>query len=187
MLRLSGLSPWLISIFCDIFCLSHAINYSVTHGGLSINPICLDEDMLLIQHDLLDSPHIVESSVADACRLGALLYMKTITRPMWTVLRTSGALVGRLQASLDTIDSESTATPLLIWLLFMGGITCGCRTSERTWFVEKLASVIASLSEELSDWASVRRTLKTVLWVDSLHDGLGQALWHETGTSRAQC
>lgn len=183
-LTTSGLSPQLFRTFSEIHCLSHAVNYVAAHEKLSINPVCLDEDTLSIQYDLLTIPHI--DDIAEACRLGALIYMKSITRPMWTVLRTSEVLVVRLKASLDGINDEPTASPLLVWLCFMGGIACESGTSERMWFADKLARLRLLLPDEVSGWPSVRLILKGILWIDNLHDRLGQALWHEIVSSRAE-
>lgn len=179
----SGLCPPLTRTFLETARLSHAINCAIDRGDTSIDPQSLDQDTLLLKRDFLGASDTDQSGITSACRMGALIYVKSLTRQMWSLLQTSKMLVQRLQTSLTGTSQEAAALPLLVWLFFMGGIASEQKTQERRWFTDNLVKVTSSLDRP-SRWKCVRRFLKEVLWIDAIHDGPGEALWHETETLR---
>jgi hypothetical protein len=68
-----------------------------------------------------------------------------------------------------------TTRGLLLWLLFIGGITSG--SACRAWFTEELLHVAAEMS--INTWDDAKLLLVRFWWVESIHDGPCQQLWEE--------
>jgi hypothetical protein len=76
----SDISPQLRRTLLDLFRFSQAMEYAFSRSGVFLHPKAFDEDIISIQHELLSIPEIAESEIATACRLGALICIKTLTR-----------------------------------------------------------------------------------------------------------
>jgi hypothetical protein len=167
----------------DLFRFSKAIEYASSRPGVSLHPKAFDEDVISIQHELLSAPEIAESEIATACRLGALIYVKTLTRERPFSPLGSKILVQKLESSLTRVAEEQRAAPLLLWLYFMGGIASPGLPA-RSWFMSKLLEFVLYPGELLT-WASVKKALRKVLWIEMIHEGPCKQLWFETEMTRA--
>lgn len=161
--------------------LSYTLEKAFAHNTL-IHPIAFEEELMLIQRELLSACHNEESRMTRAFCLGALIYTKSLTRPISVLPRSSGVLVQQLQASLGTITPR-VAPLLLLWLFCMGGIASPLGTVKRTWFMGKLANVANTLLGHLPEWIAVRQALRKISWIDEIHDGPGRSLWNEVKPS----
>jgi Fungal specific transcription factor domain len=148
-----------------------------------LHPRAFDEDAILIQHRLLSTTNVAESELATACRLGALIYVKTLTRETPFFPSSSKVVISKLKSLLARIVKEPRVAPLLLWLYFMGGIASR-GLAARSWFTNKLLEFVL-LPGELLTWTSVKNALKRVLWVELIHEGPCKQLWDETEVTRA--
>jgi hypothetical protein len=86
-------------------------------------------------------------------------------------------LVRDLKASLTyMIRSVGTQSPLLLWLLSVGGITAHSMP-ERFWFVGHL--VVAITDMRIKSWETMRRNLVKLAFHDNFCDKSFHALWDE--------
>jgi hypothetical protein len=110
--------------------------------------------------------------------MGALIFMKETLQeyPLASVGSTN--LVRRLKDTLSSISDLERYAPLLLWLLFMGGITS--KSLDRVWFMAHLIRVLP----KDSTWQNMKGVLKKVLWIEKLHDAPCYDLWKEIEVSR---
>ena len=183
LLSSSSISPELRITLLDLARFSQAIQYALSQAEVSLHPTAFDEDVISIQHELLTTPKLAESELGIACRLGALIYTKTLTRERPFCPPISTLLVPKLKRSLIRIVDEPRAAPLLLWLYFMGGIASH-GLSTRSWFIKKLVEFVL-LPGELLTWVSVKKALRKILWIDLIHEGACKHLWNDTEIARA--
>ena len=179
----SDISQELRTTVLDLSRFSQALEYAFSRPGVLLHPRAFDEDVISIQHNLLSVPGTTESALATACRLGALIYVKTLTRDKPFSPSTSNVVVQKLKNSLTRVAGEPRAAPLVLWLYFMGGIASRGLVL-RPWFTNKLLEFVLSPGELLT-WMSVKKALKKVLWIELIHEGSCKQLWDETETARA--
>lgn len=179
----SDFGPELRTTLLDLSRFSQAIDFAFSRSGVSLHPKAFDEDIIMIQHRLLSTPNVAESELATACRLGALIYAKTLTREKPFSPSSSKVVIPKLKSLLMGIVKEPRAATLLLWLYFMGGIASQ-GLAARSWFTNKLLE-FALLPGELLTWMSVKKALKKVLWIDLIHEGPCKQLWNEIEVTRA--
>jgi hypothetical protein len=151
----------------SILNLSNTIESALTHQ-LPLDPNHLDQEAVSIQRSLLVCETIAFNAFDKAFRLAAMIYMKTLTRPIATIAQTSRILAEQLRTQLTLAKGPST--PLLRWMHFMHLL------ASRRDSIEYSQS-----SEELPhcDWLEIRKDLVQVLWVGQIHDSIGEAIWLE--------
>ena len=159
------------STFLDLFRFTRAIEYALGRQDVSFHPRAFDEDMIIMQHELLSNPHIEANPMNEACRLGALIYLKT-TAPM-----SSGLKARKLKSSLINIPQDPKMAPLLLWLFFMGAIASR-DAEDRTWFTQEVVGSTI-LRGELTTREGFKKALSKLLWVDLAHEGLCRQWWNE--------
>jgi hypothetical protein len=145
-----------------------------------VEPLALEEDIMSIQRELLELLILEpgQDGPSKACLLGALLYIKTLTRPLASWSQSFKALVKRLKASLndynilDIMDSN-----LRTWLLVLGLMTSIEATSERAWFLNLLRDRAAKNLWWLLTWQDIAPNLESISWVPEIHDGAGKTYW----------
>ncbi len=171
----------LVSTIQDLIQFSQALDYALTRENVLFHPRAFDEDMILIQRALLAAPE-AERNIERACRVGALIYIKSITKEFPHSASTSKILVQKLKSSLNGIAEDSRIAPLLLWLFFMGGVASQ-GTSERAWFVAHLVRMTIAVGR-VPNWEGVKAVLRKVLWVENIHGRICKMLWDEVVTTR---
>jgi hypothetical protein len=151
----------------DIINLSNTIQ-SAMALFLPLDPERLDQDAIFIQQSLLACEISGPSQLNHAFRIAALIYVKSLTRPVAAIAQTSQILAAKLQAQIILADAPST--PFLNWMHFIGFMASAKNSIERVWFLRGLGD---------RDWVDLRGELKQVLWVSEVHDEFGEALWLE--------
>jgi hypothetical protein len=131
-----------------------------------LDPDHIDQEAIFIQRSLLVCNAIDFTAFDSAFRLAAMIYVKSITRPVEMISRTSQRLIGNLQKQLILVDEPST--PLLRWMYFMGSLASLEGSVERSWFLQVLP---------MCKWSELRKDLRDILWVGEIHDCFGEALW----------
>jgi hypothetical protein len=167
-------------IFLKLLLVTRAIKYALSQKAALLDPRSLDEDFVLLQHELLTTTNIQKAGLTEACRLGALLYIRSVTRQIHPAPKHPRPVVRNLGSTLVLIDETAATTtmPLLLWLIFMGGIAAGEGTAQRSLFASKIASLIVS-HDELSTWDGIKRVLEETLWLQLIHEEACVRLWTE--------
>jgi hypothetical protein len=161
------INPCQASIARDILNLNRTIEQALTHK-LPLDPDYLDQEAIFIQHSLLVCNTTTIGPFDHAFRIAALIYVKSLIRPVATIVQTSRILAEKLQAQL--ILARAHPTPLMNWMFFMGLMVSTKGSDEQAWFRGGLFTC---------DWPEMKADLKQVLWIDQIHDEFGEALWLE--------
>jgi hypothetical protein len=178
-----GFNARLVSALRELVHFTQALNYAMDKREVMFHPRAFDEDIIVLQRQLLLHDE-KEKKMEQACRLGALVYIKSIMREYPLCAVTSKVLVAKLKSSLDGMAyyRNPTVAPLLLWLFFMGGMASH-GTSDRAWYVAHLVRLTLVVGE-LPTWEGVKGCLKKILWVDGIHERPCRMLWDEVDMTR---
>ena len=129
---------------------------------------------LALEHQLLSSPsatspdRLVNTRLAELCRIGAILYCNLC---LWTWPR-NATLINNLLFHLRAAISSWISIPdaleqhqVLLWLYFMGDFACP-NAEERQWYFEGMGSLLAPLKILRED--DFRSVLADFFYVDRL-------------------
>ena len=162
----------------ELLRLSFAINHVLNNTETSLHPRALDEDFMELQHKLLLWENAKKTAFDEGFKLGALIYAKSVTRPINIVPNHTKALVQKLTDTLTSMHQNSAPKTLVIWLCLMGYIAVTPQSSQRAWFVNYLAAA-TSLDGELSTWEDIETLLAHMPWVRHIHETLFKQAWGE--------
>ncbi|WEW61327.1 hypothetical protein PRK78_006817 [Emydomyces testavorans] len=115
----------------------------------------------------------------EACRLSALIYSMLVIFPLPAANRPFQRLSSMMRTALmdsGLSTSWGCASEMLLWSLVLGGLAAK-DTPEREWFAGRLRDAIATVG--LENWEALKGLLTEVMWMDSVCDMGGQALWME--------
>jgi hypothetical protein len=146
-----------------------------------IEPTSFDDSMFDFQYHLLEFRHEEANLIDKALRIALLIYVKTLARPLEILKPQSSRLVDRLYSyvSIYTFKCHCTldTSPLMLWLLFMGGIAAAQGTEVHMWFLEQIIVWVESRSGTELSWDAIQGKLDSVLWNSYVHEEVGRALW----------
>ncbi|KAL1958746.1 hypothetical protein VTO42DRAFT_3865 [Malbranchea cinnamomea] len=116
----------------------------------------------------------------EPCRLAAMSYSMHVIYPLPAANRPFKRLSSLLKVALLDSEIESGswghAMEMLLWVLVLGGMTSR-NMPERPWFVSTLYDAINIAG--ISTWAQLKDIMISIMWMDSVCDVGGQALWEE--------
>ena len=177
-------------ILTDLRHFSRAIEQALLEPEARLDPKELIEACYSIQYQLLLTGPIEDvtdggfvhdnDEQGNAFRLGAIIYVKEILQDFAFSVTGSRMLVSKLKTSLRIV-LESQASPsssaLLLWLLVMGGVASIKNCLDKTFFATHLVRLCGDL--EIIEWKDVKQRLESILWIGSVLDKAGEALWEE--------
>jgi hypothetical protein len=130
----------LIEIMVDVAHFSQATLMWRTDNSLNLDLKALSEDMYWIEYRLLLFPtthgRLAVGCVDEACRLGALLYLKALLEEFPHSATGPSVLLKQLQESLRNITINESLSPLLLWLSLIGAALS--KSQVRIWFTGML-------------------------------------------------
>jgi hypothetical protein len=168
----------LISIMTDLayFCAALASARS-EKSPIFLDPIAYSEDMFSIEHRLLSFPNLSsQPSITNACRLGALLYIKTILEEFPHSKYGSTLLLQQLRMSLNEMLNTKIETPVLIWLNLIGASLS--TAAYREWHVDELTALTSNAGIPLlvEQGLAMSKALPLQAVFENLHDITGERL-----------
>jgi hypothetical protein len=124
-------------------------------------------------------PSTQSEIIGDACRIGALIYLRLICWNFPSFGQPYRILLEKLKTHLTRLYKNLERLPialveLLLWLAFMGGLL-EINAQARMWFVSKLDQ--ASLALGLESWGDGKTALEKFWWVGRIHDSPSTSLW----------
>ena len=181
----------------DLRHFSRAIERTLLEPEARLDPKELIEACYSIQYQLLltgstegftDGGFVHDNDEqGNAFRLGAIIYMKEILQDFAFSVTGSRILLSKLKKSLSIIlvsQASPSSSALLLWLLIMGGIASIKNCLDKTFFVTHLVRLCGDL--QIIEWKDVKERLESILWIGSVLDKAGEALWEEVQlTARA--
>jgi hypothetical protein len=136
-----------------------------------------------------------EELVCDACRLGALVFLKTVFdqfgwwgtshivrgRRHTVILEKLKVYLTRLTSSMDALKTEYLEMSL--WLTCMAGLL-PLQYVNKLWYGSRLEATVTKLG--LNSWEEVEAVLKTFLWIQWIHGPACKAFWEDAYGNREQ-
>lgn len=111
-------------------------------------------------------------------RLTMLIYSLGVIFPLPPMKGTHRKLVLLLKIAFEAMDSyEQAQTPVILWVLTLGGIAA-LGMLERRWFVKELSRLLAT-SPVYRVWQYAVEEFHSYLWLDSACEPGGRLLWDE--------
>ncbi|KAF2674261.1 hypothetical protein BT63DRAFT_5945 [Microthyrium microscopicum] len=175
----SGLIATLACIMQKIRQLSIALNNTFAGQSSPVDPYAVEEDTMIMERELLgilmleptiDGPN-------QACILGCLIYLRTLTRPLNVWRKLLNPLAGKLKVAMDDELTRTVMDDRLVrWLSFLG-VMCSSDRSLRGWFVRTLKEATLGSSGSLPDWKHMTQDLEEISWVKNIHEEPGKAHW----------
>ena len=146
-------------------------SYSIQYQLLLTGPV----------EDVTDGEFVHDNDeLGNAFRLGAIIYMKEILQNFAFSITGSRILVSKLKTSLSIVlvsQASPSSSALLLWLLVMGSIASIKNCMDKTFFVTHLVRLCGDL--QITDWKDVKERLESILWIGTVLDNAGEALWEE--------
>ena len=130
-----------------------------------------------------------EELVGDACRIGALVFLKTVFdqfgwwgtsrivrgRRHTTILEKLKVYLRRLDSSMDALKTEYLE--LSLWLTCMAGLL-PLQYIDKLWCGTRLKATVTILG--LKTWEEVETVLRKFLWIQWIHGPACKAFWEDT-------
>ena len=116
--------------------------------------------------------------VLEACRLGALIYVKCVLhnfKPICAILQSlKTQLMKVLQKAGE--DPPDPADGALTWVLLIGA-NLSLNAQEELWFAQRIVKSIKA--SDPKSWDVIEKHLRRILWVDSLRPAGSISLWEK--------
>lgn len=143
---------------------------------------------LLSYRPMQQSPHVKDSHIQEACRLGSLLYMVPVWRLFGVRPITSATLLANLHDVLqdsNNLDAWGRLWTLRLWVLYMGAVEAlGMDARLEVWFLDQVASVC--LCNGINSWSDGVALVREVLWFACLFEDRSSQLEEKMSLRFAQ-
>jgi hypothetical protein len=143
-----GIHAKLGAIMLNVVLFAQSIKYA-SNAAIRFDPKEFSDDVYWIEYQLLTFPTSLsgpETSIDNATRIGALLFMKGILQEFPHSTTGPSILLQKLQESLSAIDITEHNRQWLIWLSAIGALLSQpSKAMTRAWFVEKLAGLLRAM------------------------------------------
>ncbi|TVY40654.1 hypothetical protein LSUB1_G002301 [Lachnellula subtilissima] len=175
-----GVHPNLITIMTELACFSQAIHFA-TEASVYFDPATFSEDLYWLEYNFLAfaaklPEGSTETETDKACRLGALLYLKSILQEFPHSVNGSSLLLAQLRKSLTGISMQASNSPLLLWLCLVGGSLS--EKEHRAWFVSCLAQI--RTVSPVPSFDDCELDLSRMLGFKKVFGRAFETLWNET-------
>ncbi|KAH7141032.1 hypothetical protein EDB81DRAFT_69629 [Dactylonectria macrodidyma] len=164
---LDSLDIRLRRIWDDLFEFSRAANIALP-CKLGVDPELYQEVMVSIHYRLINLGFDM-GSINETIRLTLLAYASTLFLQWGNVYNRYELLARRLSESLYRLQHHTTALPiqLTLWIYIVSAVSV-FDDHEQALLQPTLTEVICDM--RLKTWRHVNLSLKSIIWVDSLHD-----------------
>lgn len=173
----SRLDSTLYEVMTRVKSLSDAINYAIEHST-PVHPFSLDQDIMLIQHDLLSRDGDPSANLSGAFRLAALVFTRLLTREAPLPLVNSETLPNAMTGLSWKIPVVPEDAILRFWCFFMGALAAQQPNNKKLLLEDVKKSC---LSLRISAWEAARSHLSQIAWITPAFDDEGFELWQQVG------
>ncbi|KAI0128356.1 hypothetical protein BJ170DRAFT_324629 [Xylariales sp. AK1849] len=177
--------PGLPPVMFDIIIFAHLLNIREKEDESKLDPLDYTETVLSLLYRLVGTSRYTTglpyatNICEDVAHLALLPFMTTLL-PEYARDRPSNTLLSNRLDSIiyvlytTTSDTENARLSLLLWALFIGGISVS-KSKDQTWISIMILETCERL--ELHDWHVVHGRLSHLPWINSLHSAPGRCLW----------
>jgi hypothetical protein len=182
-----------IENFCRVFRELHCSGERQTLRATDFDVTSLRYRLLCMESARRSATH--EELVGDACRLGALVFLKTVFdqfgwwgtsrivqgRRHTIVLEKLKVYLTRLASSVDALKTE--CLEMSLWLTCMVGLL-PLQYINKLWYGSRLAATVTLLG--LKSWEEVEAVLRKFFWIQWIHGPACKAFWEDAYGNREQ-
>lgn len=176
--QLAGTASRLASIMLSVASFGTHLNDRETEGRLKLDPLTYMETLVSLLYRLIavaplgQQLPISEGLYDDMIHLTMLAFMTTLL-PEYGGDCSSPLLSDRLESVFHNGGILNSGSPLLLWALFIGGISVLKRKDHRCLILETCERL------GLQDWPAVHRQLSRFPWINAVHNVPGRRLWKD--------
>ena len=168
-------------IMLSVVSFASLLNGKEREGRTKLDPLSYTETVVsllyrLIEFAPLGQPRSMSGGPYDDVAHLAMLAFMTTLLPEYCRDDSSHLLSDRLESAVQDLhvtatDTQDSRFSLLLWTLFIGGVSVLKRKDHR-WLILETCERL-----DLYDWPAVRRQLCRSPWIHTLHDIPGRRLW----------
>jgi len=142
----------------------------------NIDPDMFNEMMVSILYRLLYLEFQVNSS-SEMIRIAMVAFASSIYLRRYVARQQNNFLANSFRDALVKMQSSEARYPpaIELWLLFMFALYAGVGSRKIDWLSSRLEQTIQLL--DIRTWDDAKRVLKSVMWIDFLHDPSGRAFF----------
>lgn len=175
----SQLSSGIQNLLIDINTFAWLLNLANGRRGPRLNAYAFHDTIILLGYRLIatrpmNGPYT--SRVEKAAHMGLMAFIMSFFRKIDGRIMQHPLLyeIARL-ATRDYFEDEQKNQELLLWILFIGGVSI-FRLSDDAWLFPEITQIMCAL--DLRTWEGVSQKLVKFPWVHAVHDKSGRALWY---------
>lgn len=180
---IEGFDEHLLASFSVLRSLTAAMN-EASEDETEIDRSVVDAATIWIRSRLsasvLIEREVEEQHMYSLCCLGIQIYLTTITTHCVKLQLDQSDLISKLKSCLSYVDIKTMISPLVLWTIFFGGVASQ-NFEDQTLFVVVLRQLYQALN--ISDWDSLKFTLRSLSWLENKHNEQGRLLWNITITN----
>ena len=181
--QIPTITPRLSRIMLSIVSFARLLNTRERDGQTKLDPLSYTATLVSLLYRLIEfaplgqSRSIVGEPYDDMVHLTMLAFMTTLL-PNFGSDSSSHLLSDLLESAIQKLhiasaDNQNSEFSLLLWTLFIGGISVLKRKDHRRLILQTCEHL------DLNDWPTVHRQLCVFPWIHALHDLPGQYLWED--------
>lgn len=165
-------------VLIDLMSISYFFNDS--HVFVKLDPYAYQEILIVVCYQLLQRNPLLCEGFEDvnenACHLGLLVL---VTKLLFQHGRSRKfpyhLLLERVRFSIQSsLSNKLVAETTRLWLLFVAGISVFGDTKLML-LMPQIRILLSGLN--IDSWENARKTIKTLPWIDAVHDKPGKELW----------
>ena len=170
-------------IMLSVVSFAGLLNGKEREGRTKLDPLSYTETLVsllyrLIEFAPLGQPRSMSGGLYDDVAHLAMLAFMTTLLPEYGRDDSSHLLSDRLESAIQDLrvtaaDNQDSGFSLLLWTLFIGGVSILKRKDHR-WLILETCERL-----DLYNWPAVRCQLCGFPWIHTLHDIPGQCLWED--------
>lgn len=182
---LNKVHPALLRIISDTYSVAHWFNQD--DKGPTADPDALQEAIVSIGYRLvgfqpLSVPQL-ENQLDAAYHIGLIAFLTTLFLQIGRRPFLKYDLVARCLRNVIERKVNEDNNYIMMWLLIMGGISVLVE-GDQPWLLQRISQMARSM--DIKGWPQLHRLLIRFPWINSVHDGLGRALWDMSTTSTTE-
>ena len=180
--QLPFIATRLSRIMLSLASFASVLNSRQREGRTKLDPLSYTETIVSLLYRLIEVAPLGQSRFMlggfydDVVHLTMLAFMTTLLPKYCS--EDSSYLSDRLESAIHDLqlmpaETDDSRLSLLLWILFIGGISVLKRKDHRQLVLETCEQL------KLNDWPAIRCQLCLLSWIHTLHDVPGQYLWED--------
>ena len=170
-------------IMFSVVSFASLLNGREREAQMKLDPLSYTETLVSLLYQLIEiaplgQPRSILGELHDDVAQLAMLAFMTTLLPKYGRDNSNHLLSDRLESAIQDLhvaftDTQDSMFPLILWALFIGGISV-LKSKDHRWLISEICE-----RQHLYDWPAVRRQLCRFSWIYTLHDVPGRCLWED--------